>query len=383
MRTFHIDIDEALLVDLKQRLRQTRWPRAADDAQWQYGANLDYMRQLADYWLESYDWRAAERELNRFPQFMTRIGAHDIHFIHERGSGAHATPLILNHGWPGSFHELLGIADLLAHPERHGAPDAPSFDVIIPSLPGYGFSSQPARPIGPRTIASLWHQLMTEELGYSRYAAQGGDWGSFITAWLGADYPASVSAIHLNGRGVGPYRGANAAPPTAEEHAWINQARKELAREGAYQHVHATKPLTLAYGLTDSPVALAAWIVEKFHGWTTPDADTPSDFTMDQLLTNISIYWFTNTIQSSTWLYRAGREEKQETLGPGEWITVPTGLAVFPNDLLPPCPRTWLERVYNLTHYSVMPRGGHFAALGHGPLLVADIRAFFNSLNAK
>lgn len=384
IREFRFQLDAAAVADLRARLAATRWPRgvpavagepAATD--WSLGADLGYMQRLLTHWGHGFDWQAWARDLNRFPQFIANAQGQDIHFVRERGSGPHAIPLILTHGWPGSFHEYLGIVDLLAHPERHGAPDAVAFDVIVPSLPGFGFSGRPARPMGPRAVAALWHGLMTGVLGYSRFAAQGGDWGSLVSAWLGADHGESLMGLHLHAMGVGPFRGSGTAPLDAQEAAWVGSARGVLACEGAYQHLQATKPLTLAYGLTDSPAALAAWIVEKFHGWSASPGGLPSGQGMDTLLANISLYWMTQSAETSTWIYHAARKKRELVFAAGQQVAVPTAFALFPGDLFPPCPRQWLERSYDVARYTVMPDGGHFAALEKGPALVADIRAFF------
>ncbi|MCZ6524563.1 MAG: epoxide hydrolase [Alphaproteobacteria bacterium] len=387
LEPFRIDVAEEVLDDLRRRLAATRWPGEADDAAWQYGANLGYMKRLVAYWLEGYDWRRAEAELNRFDHFMAplsdpELGDFRIHLVREAGDGENPIPLLVSHGWPGSFHELLGLVGPLAHPDSAGgAPafDVPSFDVIVPSLPGYGFSSGLSRPIGPRAIARLWRRLMTEVLDYERFAAQGGDWGAMVSSWLGFDHADVVDAIHLNMIAFRPWLGPGSEPLSAEEAAWVRRVKGRLGREGAYQRIQATKPATLAFGLTDSPAGLAAWIVEKFHGWSGAPAETEPPFTMDQLITNVMIYWVTGTINTANWIYRAVGDEG---LGPDRdaRVEVPTGFALFPKDLFPPCPQSWLERAYNVVHRTDMAEGGHFAALENGPALVADIRTFFAAL---
>ncbi len=381
---FTIEVGDEALSDLRRRLENTRWPGAPDDAAWQYGANLAYMKELVAYWLDGYDWRRAEAELNRFSHYLAPVsepglGDFRIHFVLERGAAPAPIPLVVTHGWPGSFHELLGIVGPLCDPGGAGAPEAPAFDVVVPSLPGYGFSSAPARPIGPRAIARLWRRLMTEVLGYGRFAAQGGDWGAMVSSWLGFDHADVVEAIHLNMVAFRPWLGAGAAPLSEDERAWVRRVKGRLAREGAYQRIQATKPETLAFGLTDSPVGLAAWLVEKFHGAPNATAEVAPPFAMDQLITNVMIYWLTGTINSANWIYRAAIGEG---IGPDRAgrVEVPTGFALFPKDLFPPCPQSWLERAYNVVHRTDMAQGGHFAALENPDALVADIRDFFAKL---
>jgi microsomal epoxide hydrolase len=374
-RPFKIDVPESKLEDLKQKLQLTRWPGEPSGAGWQYGANLGYMKRLAAHWLDGYDWRAWERRLNAFPQFIADIDGHSIHFVYEKGSGRHPLPLLITHGWPGSvleFHEIIGP---LAHPEQFGGDERDSFDVICPSLPGYGFSSAPSHPIGPRQIAPLWNRLMTEVLGYDRFVAQGGDWGCIVTSWLALDFPEALAAIHLNMVGLAP--GIEKGEMTDEEKRWIERTRKRLSHEGGYQAIQGTKPQTLAYGLTDSPVGLAAWIVEKFHGQPRAGAEVEPPFSMDVLLTNVMIYWLTGSINSANWIYHAVKYQEGVKLGPGERIQTPTGFAFFPKDLFPPPPQSWIERAYNVVQRVDFPDGGHFAAMEKGRELVEEIRTFF------
>lgn len=376
LEPFAIHTDEKQLDDLKLRLELTRWPNEPVDAGWRYGANLGYMKKLVEYWIDGYDWRKWEQYLNRFPQYRVNIDGVAVHFVYERGSGSNPRPLIISHGWPGSVFEFYEIIEPLAHPERFGGDASTAFDVICPSLPGYGFSTRPPGPIGPRRIALLWHKLMTSALDYDRFFAQGGDWGCIVTSWLALDYASSVSAIHLNMVGLAPH--VDGAELTDEEKLWTGRTRKRLKRERGYQEIQGTKPQTLGYGLTDSPVGLAAWIVEKFHGSPGAGADVLPPFSMDVLLTNVMIYWLTSSINSANWIYYAVRNDEGFTLGPGERIETPTGFAFFPKDLFPPPPQRWVERAYNVVHRSDFSEGGHFAALERGRELVDDMRNFFN-----
>ncbi|HEU4387646.1 MAG TPA: epoxide hydrolase [Blastocatellia bacterium] len=378
---FKIRIPQEPLDDLNERLLRTRWPGEPENAGWRYGANLGYMKKLVDYWVNQYDWREWESKLNRFPQYIAGLGDYRIHFVYEKGSGERALPLLITHGWPGSIFEFYEIIEPLAHPERFGGNVADAFDVVCPTLPGYGFSSAPRSPIGPREIAPLWHRLMTESLGYKRFVAQGGDWGSIVTSWLAFDFPKSVAAIHLNMLALKPHI-ADQSTLTDEEKAWIGRTRKRLSREGGYQAIQGTKPQTLAYGLTDSPLGLAAWIIEKFHGWPGAPEEVPPPFSMDWLITNVMIYWLTGSINTANWLYYSVKNNDGISLGPGERVETPTGFAFFPKDLFPIPPRSWVERAYNVTHRTDFSEGGHFAALERGADLIGEVRTFFRQFRA-
>jgi pimeloyl-ACP methyl ester carboxylesterase len=376
---FRIAIDDAVLDDLKARLARTRWPIEAKARPWQYGTDMTWLKSVVAHWHDRYDWRIWEAKLNRFPHYKATVGGRKLHFILERGSGDNPLPLVLTHGWPGSVVEFLEIIEPLAHPERFGGDVKDAFTVIVPSLPGYGFSDAPESPITPRDIAGLWRELMVDVLGCDRYVAQGGDWGGTITSWLAFDHPEHLAAIHLNMQGLLPFRGAGVPPMTEEELAWLKEAQERSSLESAYQQIQGTKPQTLSYGLTDSPAGLAGWILEKFHGWTLPPGSTePPPFDVDHLLTNVMLYWL-NGINASTWLYIALVDNDAFFLKAGEKVDVPTGLFLFPNDLIPPPPESWNRRVYNLTHRRDGKKGGHFAAFENGPLLVEDMRAFFRN----
>lgn len=376
LEPFRIAAPDAALRDLAERLRRVRLPGEPAAAGWRYGTSLAYLERLVGYWREEYDWRAVEARLNRLPQFIARVGGARIHLVLERGSGPRPLPLVLTHGWPGSFVEFEGVVERLAHPERFGGRVEDAFDVIVPSLPGYAWSSPPAEPVTTREIAALWHQLMTGALGYPQYVAQGGDWGSLVTSWLGVDFPREVRAIHINMMGLRPFLGEGSAPLAPEEAAWVVQARERLAGETGYQAIQGTKPQTLAYALTDSPVGLAAWIIEKFHGWSDPAAEAPP-FPLQALVTNVMVYWLTGCANTSTWLYTAARRKGDMRLGKDESVAVPTGFLACPNDLFPPPPPAWVARAYRCVRRTDLPRGGHFAALEQGAEFVDDVRAFF------
>ncbi len=377
VRPFRVQVSPATLEDLQQRLARTRWPDEIPGSGWDYGSNLAYMKELADYWRTKFDWRAQEGAINRFQHFRTEVDGLRIHFIHERGRGPEPLPLIISHGWPGSFVEMLKILPMLTDPARHGADPADSFDVVVPSLPGYGFSDRPSeRGMTNFQIADLWAKLM-QGLGYRRFGAQGGDWGAGISTRLGYAYPDSVIGIHLNyiPGSYRPYVGPETEGLSAAEEAFLKEQERWVRTEGGYGHLQGTRPQTAAYGLNDSPAGLAAWIVEKFRAWGDCDGNVERRFTKDELLTNVSIYWFTQTIHSSMRLYF----ESQKTplhFKLGQRVPVPCGVARFPKEAPSP-PREWVERCYKVWRWTEMPRGGHFAAMEEPELLAEDIRAFF------
>lgn len=382
---FVIDVPEADLQDLRDRLSRTRLPDQLPDSGWDYGTNTAYLALLIDYWQNDFDWRAQERMLNTFDQFTTNIDDVDIHFIHQRSTHADAIPLLIVHGWPGSIVEFHKIIGPLTQPELYGGDARDAFHVIAPSLPGFGFSGKPQVPgYNPERMAHTLASLM-QRLGYERYGAQGGDWGGIITRILAARYPERLVGLHSNFVLANPPADpeARVAVPAYEmERREVRQAY--MANETAYMQIQGTKPQTLGVGLNDSPAGLAAWIVEKFHGWSDLDhsrLDSLEDkFTKDELLTNISVYWFTRSITSSTRIYYENRNVPMtEPLG---FVSVPTAGAIFPAELYL-TPRLWAESSYNIVRWTEMPQGGHFAALEEPELLLNDIRAFFRSLQLQ
>ena len=376
---FTIAIPEATLRDVRNRLDQVRWPTGEiPDSDWDYGANMVYIKQLVEYWRTEYDWRAQERQMNQWPHFMATIDGQRIHFLHIKGKGPKPLPLIVSHGWPGSFYEFMDAIGPLSDPAAHGGDPADAFDLVVPSLPGYGFSAPTQeRQVNTSRIADWFATLMTDALGYTQYGAQGGDWGSLVTSRLGFAYPQNLVGIHLNMVGVAPHP-ANRQDLSAAEQAWIQEMGVWQRDETGYQGIQGTKPQTLAFGLNDSPVGLCAWIVEKFRTWSDCDGDPERSYSKDQLLTNVMIYWLTQTIHSSTRLYYEERHHPWR-LGKEGKISVPTGFAAFPRELARP-PREWAERAYNVTHWTEMPAGGHFAAMEKPALLVEDIRTFFRTV---
>ncbi len=385
---FTLHVPEEELQDLKRRLGRTRFPNEPlGNAHWEYGTSLPYMERLVEYWRDDFDWRKAEAALNRFPQFLATLTDangedHEIHFLYERGSGEAAVPLILTHGWPSTYREFLDVVDPLAHPEKYGRP-GPSFDVVVPSLIGYGFSSKPRIPIGPAAIADLWHRLMTEVLGYERYAAQAGDWGSFVTSRLALQHAESLLGIHLTMLPLRPHlKHASQPPVSAEEAAWIKEMQGWWRQEEGYRSIQSTKPMALAFGLMDSPAGLAGWLADKYYRLGDTDkSDTMEGmiarFPFDTILTQFSIYWFSGTINSANTLYKAGPAEGSASLKPGERVGVPTAYSEYPIDVLPLTPRSWAERSYDIVRWRIMEKGGHFAAMEEPELFADDVREAF------
>jgi pimeloyl-ACP methyl ester carboxylesterase len=373
---FEIHLDDSLLDDLHDRLARTRFPDHIEGTGWDYGVPIDYLRELVDYWLHAYDWRAQEARLNRFDHFRTTIDGQSIHFLHAPSPSPGAFPLLLMHGWPGSIVEFLDVIGPLALPDAHGAAAADSFHVVAPSLPGYGFS-EPPRTSGwdVRRIAHAFAELMSR-LGYERYGAQGGDWGAQIATHIGAYDPTHCVALHLNMPLGSPAQ--DSGPLSQAEQADLAAMQRFQREESGYANEQGTKPQTLGAGLNDSPSGLLAWIVEKFRTWSDCDGDLERSFTKDQLITNVMLYWATQTSASAARLY-------WETMQGGAlaetvpFIEIPTGVARFPKEILR-FPRSWVERQYNVTHWATMPRGGHFAAMEEPELFISDLRRFFRSV---
>jgi pimeloyl-ACP methyl ester carboxylesterase len=367
--------DPAALEDLRARLRATRWPDAPEDAGWSLGTDVGYLRELVAHWADGFDWPAQERALARLPRFRVRLDGLNIHVVHARAvaPAGPVLPLVLTHGWPDSFWRYTKVIPLLTDPGAHGADPADAFDVVVPDLPGYGYSDRPTGPaLDSIAAAGLWAQLMGV-LGYPRFGAAGGDLGSHVSRYLGLDHPDRVVAVHRTDAGVPVFTGdpADLAP---EERAWLQDAAAWGATEGGYAAVHRTKPQTAAVGLTDSPAGLAAWIVEKLRAWSDCDGDVERSFTKDEILTNVTIYWLTRTIGSSMRMYRANA-----AIPPAQHarrVEVPSGFALFPGDVVRP-PRAWLQRTTNLVSVTEPARGGHFAPFEEPELYAQELRAFF------
>ncbi len=376
---FTIRVSDADIADLRARLRSPRLPEALQGEGWTLGADIGYVKQLVTYWRDRFDWRAQERALNRFEQFTTNIDGLRIHFIHVRSKQPNAYPLHITHGWPGSFVEFTKVIGPLTDPAAHGGRPEDAFDVVIPSIPGFAFSDKP-REAGydPARIAGVEAKLMAR-LGYARYGVQGGDWGSIIGTQVALNDAPHVAGLHLN-------MCTGAAPPGADPNAGLTDTEKERlkvraafqAEETGYQQIQGTKPQTIGIALNDSPVGLAAWIIEKFQTWCDCSGNPEKIFTKDELLTNISLYWFTQSAASSARIYY---ESRHAAAAPGgaRRVEAPTACADFPKEIIW-SPRKWLERRYNITRWTVMPRGGHFAAFEQPQLMVDDMRAFFRTV---
>ncbi len=376
IRRFRIETPEEDLVDLRRRIHATRWPDRETVDDWSQGAPLSYVRELAAYWADGYAWRERERELNRFDQFLTGIEGVDIHFIHQRSPHPDALALLVTHGWPGSVVEFHKIIGPLTDPVAHGGDARDAFHVICPSLPGYGFSGKPTGTgWGVEKIAEAW-QVLVRRLGYDRYGAQGGDWGAAVTTCLGRIAGNRCVGIHLNMPIARPTKAAR-DNPTAQDEAALAALGHYLDRDSGYAKQQRTRPQTLGYGLADSPVGQLAWIIEKFWSWTDCDGHPENALGRDEMLDNVMMYWLTGSAASSARLYW----ESFGRTGRGR-VEVPTGVAAFPKEILR-APRSWCEPVYNIVHWTDMPRGGHFAAFEQPDLLVEDIRAFFAPLRGR
>ncbi|MDQ2978609.1 MAG: epoxide hydrolase [Acidobacteriota bacterium] len=375
---FRIEIPESVLEDLHQRIARTRWPDEIPDAGWRYGASTAYLKELLAYWRAGFNWREREELLNSFSHHRAVVSGLRIHYVHERGEGDRPMPLLVTHGWPSTFFEMTRLIPLLTHPSAHGGRAEDAFDVVVPSLPGVGFSDIPTRPGMTKTrIAALWAQLMTEVLGVARFGARGGDIGSGVTAWLAVDRPDLVAGIHVSDV-LRPDLSTGSPPLSDAEKRFLEQERTWMEAEGAYDHVQATKPQTLAHGLNDSPAGLAAWLVEKFRSWSDCGGDLERRFSKDDLLTHLTIYWATGTINAANRLY-FDRDGEPRALSPGQRVEVPCAVTIFPGDIDRP-PREWGERAYRVARWTEMPRGGHFAAWEEPELLAEDLREFFRPL---
>ena len=378
VQPFQFYVADDVLEAITERVATYPWHEMPNDGGWDYGTNMDYLKELCAYWVNEFDWRAQEKRLNSFSHFIAPIDDIRMHFIYEQGSGDAPMPLMISHGWPGSVAEFFNLIEPLAHPERFGGDPRDSFTVIAPSLPGFGFSGRPPRPYGPRKMAAMINKLMTKTLGFQNYLAQGGDWGGAVCSWLGFDHAPACMAIHIN---ILTMRHPD-GPQTPEEEAWKAKFDHDQIMQDGYRTQQATRPQTLSYAMMDSPVGIAAWIVEKFHDWSDVEVGKiEAAHSKDELLTNIMIYITTRTFNTASWIYYGRREEGGRVISQeGKRVEVPTGCAVFPAEILNWPPRSYVERIYNVKHWTEMPRGGHFAAMEEPELLLKDIRTFARTL---
>jgi len=378
---FRLQVADSAIDDLRERLARTRFPDRAPGEPWAYGADVAYLEQLVEHWRSRFDWRAQEARLNAFPQFKVPLHGIDVHFLKVEGKGPKPYPLLLSHGWPGSVFEFLEIIPRLTDPAGFGSDPAQAFTVIAPSLPGYGLSFSPGQPrFSLEMIADCLAELMTGVLGYERFAAQGGDWGAYVTSRLGAVHAEKLIGIHVNLLAVrrDPKMLSN---PTPQERTYLGELDVWMKEEMGYQWIQGTRPQTLAFGLSDSPAGLAAWIVEKFRAWSDCGGDVESVFTKDQLLANIALYWFTGAIGSSFWPYYARMHGPWPV--PEGGVKVPMGYAEFPREILRP-PRSVAEKMYtDIRRWTPMPKGGHFAAMEQPEALAREVFEFFRPLRPR
>ena len=377
---FKLAVSDADIEDLKARLARTRFPDQTPGPAWTYGADSTYMRGLVEYWRTTFDWRKAEARLNAFPQFMVPLAGIDVHFLHVAGKGPSPKPLLLIHGWPGSVFEFVDIIPRLTDPASFGGKAEDAFTVIAPSLPGYGLSFKPnQKRFSIPEIADCFAELMVDVLGFKRFGAQGGDWGAFTCSALGVRHADKLAGIHLNMLSTNPYRKIDEAKATPEEKRYGEEIRQWAKEETGYIQIQGTRPQTLATALTDSPAGLAAWIAEKFHVWTDHDGDFETAVSRDHLLANIAFYWFTGAIGSSFWPYY-DRLHGPWPIPDGKTVDIPTGYAAFPREIRRP-PRSIAERDYtDIRQWTVMKKGGHFAAMEQPAALASDVADFFRPL---
>jgi len=363
---FKINIPQSEIDDLKERIKKTRWPNEVENSEWKYGTNLSYLKELSNYWEQEFDWRKIEKKINLLPNYITEIDNYRVHFLHIKSNKKNAVPLLITHGWPGSFLEMLKII-----------PDLTDFNLVIPSIIGFGFSDNKLKGnIDYDIVAELWHKLMTN-LGYQKYGLQGGDLGAGISIRLAQKYSENIIGLHLNyiSDSYQPYL-------TKDDKEEIREYKKYLEnwnkKEGAYGIIQSTKPLSLAYGLNDSPIGLCAWIIEKFNAWSDNKGNIENSFSKDELLANVSLYWFTKTIYSSVKIYH-GISLKPLIFKVNDFIKVPVGFAKFPKEIPVP-PREYIEKGLNIIHWTEMPKGGHFGAMEEPKLFALDLKLFFEKI---
>jgi pimeloyl-ACP methyl ester carboxylesterase len=379
IKKFSINISKKKLKSINQKILDYPWNTMPDLNGWKHGTNKSYLKKLCNYWVKKFNWKKFEKKINKFSNFKTKVDDLNIHFIKEEGSAINSKPLLLMHGWPGSIIEFFEIIDQLAHPEKYGGNKEEGLTVIVPSLPGYGFSDSPKKPFGPKKIAKILNKLMTKNLGYKSYIAQGGDWGATIANWLALNHSNYCKAIHINCLTM---RNPNGLKTTQEKKWQIKFNNDQILQDG-YRTQQATKPQTLSYAMMDSPVGIAAWIIEKMHSWSDlRNNNIENVYTKDILLGNIMTYICTNSFATSTWIYY-GRREEGGRLFPKNFkkIKVPTGIAIFPKEMSEWPPRSYVNRIFHIVQWSNLNKGGHFAALEKPKLLINEIKKFTKKIN--
>ena len=373
MKKFRINIDDKIIKDTRDSILKFNWGNLPNINNWDLGVNKFILKDLCDYWISNYDWKLAESELNNFNHYTEVVDDLKIHFVYEKGMSQNSIPLLVSHGWPGSFLEFKKILEPLTNPKKYGLDEDVCFDLVMPSIPGFAFSDAPERPLGPRKIANYYNKLMIKVLNYKSYMAQGGDWGGAISSWLGYDHKDFCKAIHLN---IMIMRDRN-GPQSEEEREWQNKFKKEQVMEEGYRSLQATKPQTLAFAMNENPVGIAAWILEKFHNWSDLKNKTVLDiYSKEDLITNIMIYIVTNTFNTASWIYYGRREEGGRVMNIKDKITTPTACALFPAEFLSWPPKSYVDRMYNVLQWTEHPSGGHFAAMEEPTFLLNDIRSF-------
>ena len=378
IKKISINISNKELKSINKNILNYPWNTMPNLTGWKHGTNKTYLKKLCNYWVTKFNWKKFERKINKFSNFKTKVDDLNIHFIKEEGSATKPKPLLLMHGWPGSIIEFFDIIDQLAHPEKYGGKKEEGLTVIVPSLPGYGFSDASKKPIGPRKMAKILNRLMTKNLNYKYYIAQGGDWGATIANWLGVNHSNHCKAIHINCLTMRLPGG----PKTKAEKKWQVKFNKDQTLQDGYRTQQSTKPQTLSYAMMDSPVGTAAWILEKIHGWSDlKNNDIESVYSKDVLLANIMVYVLTNTFNTASWIY-FGRREEGGRLFPKNFkkIKIPTGIAIFPKEMSEWPPRSYVERIFNVVQWTKSKKGGHFAALEQPKLLINEIKKFTNKI---
>ena len=378
IKEFRVNFNQEDLSKIYEKVKNYPWSNISNFDHWQYGTSHSYLKKISNYWVTEFNWPQVQNKINSFSNFKTNVDGMNIHFIKEEGSGTNPKPLLLMHGWPGSIIEFLEIIKPLAHPEQFGGKIEDAITVIAPSLPGFGFSDTPPKPYGPRKIAEVLNKMMVKNLGYEKYVAQGGDWGATIANWIGHDHSNNCKAIHVNCLTMRLPDGTQ----NDEETKWLKKFDEDQVIQDGYRTQQATKPQTLAYAMTDSPVGIAAWILEKFHGWSDlKNGDIESVYSKDTLLANIMIYILTNSFNSASWIYYGRREEGGRYFSKDfKKINIPTGIAKFPKEMAEWPPRSYLERMFNIQQFTEMNFGGHFAALENPQQLIDDIRLFLSKI---